>query len=354
MFATWRRKAIRVVLSLLLLTGAAHAAPRLAGQDADVSALTVSGLSSGGHMGVQFHVAHSASVKGVGVLAAGPYYCAGGNEWTAYFNCMTPRAFTPLPALSKLQAATGSLEKAGRIDSTKYLAAAKVWIFSGTRDESVFPEVVSALASYYGHYVNAANVRFVRDRPAGHTMPSADPDVMQACEAIESPYINRCIDKGTGAPYDAAGALLAHLMGASPAVSATETGTLTDFDQREFVNGGPHSISLADAGYVYMPAACRTERCRVHVAFHGCRQYAGLVGTAFVRDAGYNRVAMLTVSSCCTRRRSPVMGGLSTEVSSSIPGVGDWWGYSGADYHTKAAPQIRAVKAMVDRLGQPR
>jgi len=201
MFATWRREAIRVVLSLLLLTGAAHAAPRLAGQDADVSALTVSGLSSGGHMAVQFHVAHSASVKGAGVLAAGPYYCAGGNEWTAYFNCMTPRAFTPLPALSKLQAATGSLEKAGRIDSTK------------------------------------------------------------------------------------------HFMGAFPPVSATETGTLTDFDQREFVNDGPHSISLADAGYVYVPAACRTERCHVHAAFHGCRQYAGLVGTAFVRDAGYNRWA---------------------------------------------------------------
>jgi hypothetical protein len=33
---------------------------------ADISALTVSGVSSGGYMAVQMHVAHSASVKGAG------------------------------------------------------------------------------------------------------------------------------------------------------------------------------------------------------------------------------------------------------------------------------------------------
>ena len=345
----------RAFVSLLLLSGVAHGAPRLAGQAADVSALTVSGLSSGGYMAVQFHVAHSASVKGAGILAAGPYYCAEGSTWTAYYNCMTPRAFTPLPPLSKLEAATAALEKAGRIDGTAHLAGARVWLFSGNRDRTVFPEVVSALADYYKHYIDAADLRVVREQPAGHAIPSADPDVKHACGATESPYINRCTGKGTGAPYDAAGALLAHLLGASPPVSARETGTLATFDQREFVDGAPYAISLADTGYVYVPEACRKERCRVHVAFHGCSQNADVVKTAFVRDAGYNRwgdAHRLIVLYPQTIARYG--WGLDGSFIFNPYACWDWWGYTGADYHTRTAPQIRAVEAMVERLGQAR
>jgi hypothetical protein len=35
-------------------------------------------------------------------------------------------------------------------------------------------------------------------------------------------------------------------------------------------------------------------------------------------------------------------------------GCWDWWGYTGAGYHTKAAPQIKATMEMVKRLGEPR
>ena len=48
----------------------AWAAPPLPALDTYESA-TVSGLSSGAYMAVQFHVAHFASVMGAGVLAAG-------------------------------------------------------------------------------------------------------------------------------------------------------------------------------------------------------------------------------------------------------------------------------------------
>lgn len=349
------RGMLRAVLSSLVLASAAHAAPRLAGHEADLSTLTVSGLSSGGYMAVQFHVAHSASVKGAGVLAAGPYYCARGRLWTAWYNCMTPRALTPLPSPADLRAATAALAKSGRIDPTTHLATARVWIFSGTRDDTVAPEVVSALAGYYRHYVSPANVAFVRDRPAGHAMPSADPDIQAACEATASPYINRCVDRGTGTPYDAAGALLAHLLGAAPAVAAVETGALRQFDQREFASGGPYSISLAETGYVYVPASCATQRCRVHVAFHGCRQNEDAVGSAFVRDAGYNRWAdahrLIVLYPQTIARPGWSFGG---SFLYNPRGCWDWWGYAGADYHTKAGPQIKAVKAMVERLAEPR
>ena len=32
----------------------------------------------------------------------------------------------------------------------------------------------------------------------------------------------------------------------------------------------------------------------------------------------------------------------------------DWWGYTGPAYATKEAPQLRAVVAMVERLGSQR
>jgi poly(3-hydroxybutyrate) depolymerase len=306
-------------------------------------------------MAVQFHVAHSALVKGSGVVAGSPYYCATGQFWTAYYNCMTPGALSPLPTLAKLVAATAWLEQASLIDPTKNLAAAKVWIFSGTRDDTVLPEVVSALARYYRNYVPAENVQFVHNQPTGHAMPSADPDITHACELTEPPFINRCIDKATKAPYDGAGALLAHLLGHLPPAAATETGALKEFDQREFAGGNPYSISLADTGYLYVPAACDTQRCRVHVAFHGCRQYAGVVGTAFVRDGGYNRWAdahRLIVLYPQTTARSG--WGSDGSFLFNPRGCWDWWGYTGAAYHTKNAPQIRAVRAMVERLGQAR
>jgi len=33
-------------------------------------------------------------------------------------------------------------------------------------------------------------------------------------------------------------------------------------------------------------------------------------------------------------------------------GCWDWWGYSGAEYATREGAQIRAVKAMLERLSQ--
>ena len=41
----------------------------------DRTAITVSGLSSGGFFAHQFHVAFSSLVKGAGILAGGPYGC---------------------------------------------------------------------------------------------------------------------------------------------------------------------------------------------------------------------------------------------------------------------------------------
>ena len=70
----------RLPLLALLLAAAASALsaplPRLA---IDRNQVSVSGLSSGGYMATQLHVAYSSVFRrGAGVVAAGPWHCAEG------------------------------------------------------------------------------------------------------------------------------------------------------------------------------------------------------------------------------------------------------------------------------------
>ena len=56
----------------------------------DKTQTTVSGLSSGGFMAVQMHVAYSGTfAKGAGIVAGGPFYCAENSIVNATGRCMT-------------------------------------------------------------------------------------------------------------------------------------------------------------------------------------------------------------------------------------------------------------------------
>jgi len=311
--------------SLFCFFAGAGAAP-LPGYHAEVATFTVSGVSSGGYMAVQMHFAHSRRVVGVAALAAGPYYCARGSLSTAWNLCMTGN-----PTVSKNDV------RDPRVDPLANIAKARVWLFSGTEDRTVAPAVVQALAKQYALF--GAVPVLVQDKPAGHAMVTENAG--NACGATEPPFINDC-------DYDAAGALLAHLLGGLSPPSKVAAGRLVVFDQREL--GGTSAISMADEGFAYIPAACEKERCRVHVAFHGCRQGASAVGEAFVRDAGYNRWAE-------TNRLIVLYPQAVARYVWWVwnpRGCWDWWGYTGAAYATKDAPQIRAVMAMVERLGLPK
>lgn len=194
-----------LLLALVACAASAQGADPLPALGAEAQGVTVSGLSSGGYMAVQFHVAHSGAVSGAGVFAAGPYYCAQGSVFTARFNCMTPGAWTPLPATDVLAAQTALLARTGAIDPTAHLGRARVWLFSGTRDETVDTSVVAALRAFYLRVgVAPERIAFVHDRPAGHALVTASAGL--ACAVTAPPFINDC-------DYDAAGALLAQLLG---------------------------------------------------------------------------------------------------------------------------------------------
>ncbi len=282
-------------------------------------------------MAVQMHVAHSASVKGAGVIAGGPYYCAMGSVWAAYYNCMTPGWWTPLPAAAGLKAITEQLAAAKHIDATGHLSTARVWLFSGTQDRTVSPSVVRELWAYYALF--GVKATMVADKPAGHAMVTTEAG-SKDCGTTASPYINDC-------DYDAAGELLQHLLG--PLQPPAKEGALLAFEQKG-------DAGMGEKGFVYVPKICEKQRCRVHVAFHGCRQSAGELGDRFAREAGYNRWA----ESNALIVLYPQVKASWSAFAFNPRACWDWWGYTGATYHTKDGAQIRAVQAMLERLSAPK
>jgi len=304
--------------------------------DVDLHQTSVSGLSSGGFMAVQFQVAFSSTVRGAAIFAGGPYACARGHLSTALTTCMSasgPFDVAPLVALTRQLAA------AGAIDPVESLATQRVFLFGGADDRTVNPSVMDGLAAYYSAFVSSdpaapGDVAYVRRRPGtGHTMPTIDEGV--PCGETRSPYLGRC-------GYDGAGEALAQIYGALAPRSATPSGSFVTIAQGEHV-ASPAAHSLADHAYAYVPRSCSEgERCRVHVAFHGCQQAASVVGDAFYRRAGYNEWA--------DTNHLIVLYPQTVASPQNRNACWDWFGYDSPDYAKKSGPQLAMVHAMVESL----
>jgi poly(3-hydroxybutyrate) depolymerase len=311
--------------------------------------LTVSGLSSGAYMAVQYQVAHSESVLGAGVVAGGPYYCAEGQATRALFNCMSPMPESPPPSVAQQGNIVDRIARSGRIDNPEHLRTQRVWMFSGGGDRTVQRSVMDALAGFYRTHMPETSIRYVKHPDAGHAMPSVDASQSNACESSEPPFINRCQQ------LDAAGELLNHLLGPLKAKITKPAGQLLLFDQRPFLSEKPVDAGMADEGYAYIPKDCWAGGCRIHVAFHGCQQSVEVIGTRFVTDAGYNGWAdtnkMIVLYPQARSRYGFALG--SMKYMMNPKGCWDWWGYSGTDYHTKDGVQIKAVAAMIEQLSKP-
>ena len=343
---TFNNRLLGCALSLLAASAAAQPLPRLGATTNDV---TVSGISSGGYMAVQFQVAYSSLVRGAGIVAGGPYYCAEGSVRRALGNCMAPSGKDLPPTPDETLKTVGQLAQAGRIDPPANMRDDRVWLLAGGNDKTVLPPVMDALDAFYRATLAADAISFVKVPEAGHAMLSvADPQA-NACSTSEMPFINRCQD------VDAAGKLLTHLLGPLQPPAAAPAGEMIVFDQRPFVSGRAIDASLANEGYAFVPASCRGGGCKVHVAFHGCLQNAGEIGRRFVDGAGYNGWAasnrIIVLYPQTVRRYGLAWGSFRWLLNPK--GCWDWWGYTGADYHTRDGAQMRAVRAMIETLGMP-
>lgn len=327
-----------VALSLMVAACAALAAraaeplPRL---NILPGSLTVSGVSSGGYMATQYQVAFSKDVIGAGIVAAGPWFCAQGSLMRALDECTAGTAIGPEigPSVTALR----NYAKDEAVDDPSWIVPDRVWLFHGARDAIVGAAVTDSLLRFYRTYVPPERIHYETQVPAAHGFPADGQG--GACAIAQPPWINDC-------GYDAAGLMLQYLYDGLKLPSDASAGELLVFDQERYVTGGMLA-SFADEGYVFIPKDCAAGRpCRVHVAFHGCRQGGGFVGTDFARKAGYNRWA--------DANRIVV---LYPQVARSHvwpfnpKGCWDWWGYSGENYATRDGAQLATIRRMLDALG---
>ena len=299
--------------------------------------VTVSGFSAGGFMAVQFHVAHSSLVQGVGVFAAGPYYCAENSLSDALGRCMRGDGEIPADQLASL---TSQLALDEEIDPIAGLASDKVFLWHGGADDVVARSVVDAAHAYYATLVAPASIARVELERAAHTFPADDPS-LPACDVTAEPFVGQC-------GYAGARTMFQHLYGLPPAEdSALKPGDLRVVDQSPYVKASG-AAGMAARGWLYVPQACSGQgkpgRCRLHVAFHGCKQGASYVDDAFVRRSGYLAAADAADVVVLFPQAEPSFQPLNPN------GCWDWWGYGSEAYATRRGPQVMAVKAMIDDL----
>lgn len=440
----------------------------------DRQSISVSGISSGGFMAHQFHVAHSANVMGAGIVAGGPYYCADGSIVSAINKCskfmalecaapmtglaasLTPMCSNPYvgPVTDQQSIATAERSFAtaaawanqGLINPVSGLARSRVYLFTGTNDEIVPYPVMNAVYHFYADKDKAGvdkDVTLNGYFPAHHTMVtdnyySAPDGYVGVCNVTHAlfadPYIGDCrkeaaamnaanscgcagqvcpasvpaqatcaIRPGEDNPYrqkwsdqatceanvrgalcesardvDLAGAILmkiypdvppnsresllspaeaAAVQGLTSRLSAALSEKLARFSQAKLIEQKFGAIdagtwaSFADNGYLYIPDACKTgAECRLHVAFHGCKQGGDNDhpnGNIFARFAGYNEWAK-------NNRIIVLYPQVQAETYWPInpQGCWDWWGYlyTGESYATLNGKQIMAVAEMINTL----
>jgi hypothetical protein len=301
-------------------------------------------------MAGQFHVAHSKTVVGAGIVAAGPFGCAesAGAQAMPYFpaaaalnlvqaqnGCMADNlsAFGVLDSARLLKIANALAEE-GKIDPPSNLASRKVYLYSGENDRTVVKAVVEAARDFYlAAGVPPGNLKFVSDKPGGHAFSTENEG--GACEKSEPPYVNNC-------HYDQAGDIFRFIYGPLEPKGAAQPGDFMSFDQGAYA---AREAALADKGVVYIPPACREQgHCRIHVVFHGCSQSQEDAGDAAIRTSGFAEWAATNKIVVLFPQAAP---------SALNPySCWDWWGYTSVDFLSKDAPQIKAVSDMLAALAQ--
>ncbi|XP_002119263.3 poly(3-hydroxybutyrate) depolymerase-like [Ciona intestinalis] len=333
-----KRTSASCVFCYLLISLDSTLAAQLGSYNVDSDSISVSGLSAGGFMSVQMHVAYSKMFMGVGVLAGGPYWCAIDNAVTATTTCMTSPAFINVKYLQQI---TTNTALTGFIDPVSNMMNDRVFLFSGMADTVVDKGVVKATEDYYSAYVNPEDVMTVYSVNSEHGFPTVDQG--GTCDELSKPgFINKC-------GYDTAFVLLDHIYGnLQQHVYPTDTpiqGSILEFDQTEFFGRGFGEIGLDDVGYVFIPDSCAdlTKSCRLHLSLHGCEQGFEFIKDDFIKQSGYNEVAALNDIIV-------VYPQVKKNVLTNPNGCFDWWGYTGSDYASNIGDQMVALKKMIERV----
>ena len=287
----------------------------------DPDQVTVSGISAGGQMAHQLHIAYPDVFSGVGIIAGGPFGCAEGSLATAMTRCMGS-VNGELP-LARFVEEIKSAGRDGKLGDPGALSDDPVWIFHGALDKTVAAELSDATVALYKEFVPAENIRYVNDVEVAHTFPTRGHG--NECASTTSPFIGDC-------DYDAAGEILEHLYGKLEKPTENLTAELT-----ETPLPGAARAGLLETAYLYIPTACNKpgQSCKAHLVLHGCAQTTAQIGTVFIEQSGYlpwaeaNNIVMAFPQ---------VALGVANPIA-----CWDWWGYTGASYRWRDGPQMQVL-----------
>ncbi|MBF0345654.1 MAG: hypothetical protein HQL06_15680 [Nitrospirae bacterium] len=227
---------------------------------------------------------------------------------------------------------TQKMASVGKIDNPSHMASQKVFMYAAGRDTIVAPGFMDMVYKYYLNFVSDNNIKYIKLHNAQHGMPTDN--FGKDCDSQELPFINNC-------KYSGAADALRHIYGKlNPPTTAT--GSFVPFNQTEFYSGN----YLCDTGYIYLPTACAKTThppCRLHLVFHGCMQNPEWVGDIFYKRAGYNEWA---------ESNNIIVLYPQTKNGNLINPAGCWdfFGYESPDFYNNQGPQIKAIKAMIDRI----
>ena len=187
---TTAKKLLTAIFALGVVFSTPSHAVALGSYNVDITKTTVSGLSSGGFMAVDMGIAYSATVKGVGVFAGGPYWCAKGSISNATSICMAATQASIGPVASDYVTKINNNSSAGTIDNKSNMANQKWWLITGASDTTVYPYVMDALNTMLGSFTS--NITYVnRKSGMAHTLPTLWTGG-SACGSTASPYVGNC------------------------------------------------------------------------------------------------------------------------------------------------------------------
>jgi hypothetical protein len=394
------RKTVFLIAAFLFASSVAHADDgRGLQRGGDAGDVSISGISSGAAMAVQYAVAHSGSIVGVGSIAGPSWGCAQSSVSRAINDCMCGRHEVSSNIEMARSLAERNTQAIDPLVSGKPKALKRAYVFQSAADGVVVARSgktsINFLASFIGNtpvqdWGNAVD----GSNSAGHGIIS--PDGADSCRATgnDATYVRRC------GVEDNAGRLFHTLYGQGPSYDVSKRvdnipeSEVWAFDQQRIIDevkGKAGSIApdsffvffpikssrrenfdLAQTGYLYVPPSCRRDgsKCRVHVALHGCKQHA----KNFAATAGYNNWAeyykVIVVYPAIEQQ--PVAQGPEICEAGLIPssidnlwvrpndnGCWDWWGYLDNGwpeknrYITKDAPQIQVIERIIAEVTKP-
>ncbi len=311
-------------------------APPLQAYNVDPATVSVSGVSSGGFMAAQLGVAYSSVFpRGFGVFAGGPYDCARGQNYTACMKNSVPDISGPQSNMTRWSG--------GKIDPLKNLAERRIFMWVGTKDTIVGPNVMRMLDKELSRWYSRGKVSYKESADASHTFPTDfNSSGNNKCGEGKSPFISNC-------KYDGAGEVLKwHYGNLNARNENPPSKQIMSFDQTSFVSDGK---GMDSAGYIYVPAACAAGRpCMLHVALHGCEQSYSHIQMKFVNNTGYNRWAdrnNIIILYPQARRDYKFHKTWSSGYLPNPAGCWDWIGWYDEDADRHGGTQIDAIVRMV-------